>query len=495
MLIYSDLDDDGRYDPGVEPFTLTDANGDYALYDLGLGSHTIAEQVQPDSRQSLVPDPLLLGESEAYYSTFDSSTGGFTVDNAYGSGNGLWHWSTGRSADGNPNHTPPRSFYYGTGEGALGYGDYDAGQTGGALVSPVIALPAGGSAELSFDYLLQTEQATPYDYATVDVSMNGSSWQTLADNGTVGGLADGLTSWATASIDLSSYAGQNIYLRFTFDTRDAGVNNYEGWYVDDVRVFAIDDPIARNVNFGNLRLVNAGGDLRANEGDLIEVTAEGTGTFQWTVVADNGEIIPGGSSATLIFTPGNSGVYTATVTLDMGTSTNYSDSFQVFVADVSPTIDVGADAAVAEGDTFSRTLTIGDPGSYLETWQVTVDWGDGSQPEVTNHDDTHRDVPLDHAYTQNGPHTVTVRIVNTAEPEEEEFTDSFRRQRLQRRAAKRVRGHEPDGHRRQHREPDGQLRGPGRRKRRAVHVQVACDRRQRPEHPERVRQHLLLRPE
>src|SRR6185436_14686763 len=48
----------------------------------------------------------------------------------------------------------------------------------------------------------------------------------------------GTPQWVTRSLDLSAYAGQTVRIRFSFDTIDAGFNNFEGWYVDDVNVFS-----------------------------------------------------------------------------------------------------------------------------------------------------------------------------------------------------------------------------------------------------------------
>lgn len=39
-------------------------------------------------------------------------------------------------------------------------------------------------------------------------------------------------------MDLSPYAGKSIYLRFHFDTFGSNANYYEGWYVDDVKVYS-----------------------------------------------------------------------------------------------------------------------------------------------------------------------------------------------------------------------------------------------------------------
>lgn len=43
-------------------------------------------------------------------------------------------------------------------------------------------------------------------------------------------------SWHEESVDLTPYTGNNVMIRFSFDTVDGLYNSYEGWYVDDVYV-------------------------------------------------------------------------------------------------------------------------------------------------------------------------------------------------------------------------------------------------------------------
>jgi hypothetical protein len=38
------------------------------------------------------------------------------------------------------------------------------------------------------------------------------------------------------SFDLSAYAELEVLVRLEFDTVDAGLNNFEGWYVDRIEL-------------------------------------------------------------------------------------------------------------------------------------------------------------------------------------------------------------------------------------------------------------------
>ena len=191
------------------------------------------------------------GPDEILHADFESGLDGFAIDNAHGAGGGLWHRTTGRGAQ--TGHSASNSIYYGRGEGAAGGGDYDVGDSQGTLTSPVIDLSgAVPPVTLSFRYWLETEAAPDYDAAVVEVSSNGGPFVVVAGNqGSGVALSDPTTgSWASASVDLSAYAGTQIRARFHFNTGDDTRNNHEGWYVDDVVVSAaglVALPFARTV--------------------------------------------------------------------------------------------------------------------------------------------------------------------------------------------------------------------------------------------------------
>src|SRR5262249_56550102 len=44
------------------------------------------------------------------------------------------------------------------------------------------------------------------------------------------------SAWRNTSFSLAAFAGQTVLIRFSFDTIDSILNNFEGWYVDDVQV-------------------------------------------------------------------------------------------------------------------------------------------------------------------------------------------------------------------------------------------------------------------
>ena len=136
---------------------------------------------------------------------------------------GLWHQST-RRAD-----SPVTSWYYGD----EATGTYDTGdRNSGALTSSGISLAGSTDAELAFSEWSAVESGTSWDRTRVQASSDGVTWTTVFESHGTG------TTWVQRTVDLSAFAGGDVYLRFWFDTIDGLINTFEGWYVDDVSVRA-----------------------------------------------------------------------------------------------------------------------------------------------------------------------------------------------------------------------------------------------------------------
>jgi hypothetical protein len=169
---------------------------------------------------------------------FESGQQGFVINNGPQPGHvaGLWHLSTVRGTQ--PGHSPVTSFYFGQGEGPAGGGNYNVGNTAGTITSEPIALPNSPGLGLTFNYVLQTEGNGSFDVASVQVSTNGgATFTTIASSAGPAQLPLS-GAWRNASFSLAAFAGQIVLIRFSFDTVDSIMNNFEGWYVDDVQVTA-----------------------------------------------------------------------------------------------------------------------------------------------------------------------------------------------------------------------------------------------------------------
>jgi subtilase family serine protease len=174
------------------------------------------------------------GQPDVLHVDFESGLQVFSINNSFGSGNGLWHLSTGRGS--NPGHSFSNSLYYGHNEGPSGGGNYDPGTAnGGVVTSSSIALPSGtGPITLSFNYLMDVESLTAYDQAFVEVSINNGVSYTVVASKSAGLTYNTGGQWVSNNIALSQFAGSTILLRFRFDTIDSYVNDTEGWYLDDI---------------------------------------------------------------------------------------------------------------------------------------------------------------------------------------------------------------------------------------------------------------------
>jgi choice-of-anchor B domain-containing protein len=119
------------------------------------------------------------------------------------------------------------------------------------LVSPALTLTSGQSSQLSFWTAWDIEQG--WDGGVVEVSTNGgANWtrltpaggypSSISNSGALCGITQGSgaytgmghLAWSPASVDLASFAGQNVKLRWLYRT-DAGQVG-EGWFIDDIAI-------------------------------------------------------------------------------------------------------------------------------------------------------------------------------------------------------------------------------------------------------------------
>jgi hypothetical protein len=68
-----------------------------------------------------------------------------------------------------------------------------------------------------------------WDHRSVYVSPDGATWTLVWEGG-----AEGV--WIEKSVDLSTWLGQEVWIRFEFDPIDEIWNEFPGWLVDDVQV-------------------------------------------------------------------------------------------------------------------------------------------------------------------------------------------------------------------------------------------------------------------
>jgi type II secretory pathway pseudopilin PulG len=181
---------------------------------------------------------------------------------------GLWNVNENRAYGG------ARAWYYGQDE----LWDYDTGGvTSGELISPEIDLDICEYDErlvLNFWSWHSTETQDPdnNDVKAVDIrTFDGSGWGDWIELERLDG--DSSSGWEHHEIDLRSYLGQQVQLRFHFDSVTAGNNDFEGWYVDDIEISGnwprVDSTLAVRLQEAPSLEFDGGGTHAIQPGDLI----------------------------------------------------------------------------------------------------------------------------------------------------------------------------------------------------------------------------------
>ena len=103
----------------------------------------------------------------------------------------------------------------------------------------------------------------------------------------------------------------------------------------------------------------------------------------------------------------DNGNYGYSVTVSDGFDASAAGS-SILITNVAPSVSVGADATIDEGDTFTRSGSFTDPGA--DTWTATVDYGDGGGAAALAL--AGKNFNLSHTYLDNGLNTVTVTVTD-----------------------------------------------------------------------------------
>lgn len=135
------------------------------------------------------------------------------------------------------------------------------------LTTPITIPDSNQGAVLRFWSYDDTECAScGWDWRFVYVSNDGGgSWDFLGESAAY-------QQWFETSLDLSSYVGDDILLRFQFDAVDNVSNQFFGWLIDDIRVeVACPEPTTYCMSFpnstGTQAVIQAGGStsIAAND--------------------------------------------------------------------------------------------------------------------------------------------------------------------------------------------------------------------------------------
>jgi hypothetical protein len=306
-----------------------------------------------------LPDPIIIFEDNIESGINDWTIFGETP---------LWHQSYNRFV------SPATSWYYGI-EDVF---NYDAGiKNQGSLTTPPIDLTDITDSELTFEHFLDTEADSYFDKALVRVSDDGGN--TFTD------VFTRLTThgdFVQENLNIAAFDGEIIQIQFSFDTVDSLYNNFEGWYVDDVKVMG--QPAEPTPNIAPT--ADAGADQTVNDdnGDgVASVTLNGSGSFDPDGVIVTYEWQEG--QTVLGTTPSITASFTArshTVTLTVTDEDGATGTDEVLVTvnpNQPPVAEAGPDQTVADTDgSNSETVTLTAAGSADPDGIIaTFEWREG----------------------------------------------------------------------------------------------------------------------
>ena len=115
------------------------------------------------------------------------------------------------------------------------------------LRTPVLNPRTNGAVNLYVSWREYHETEKSRDVCLVEASRDGFNWWVARE--AVSGFSDG---WRRRVADISGFAdAETLYIRFVFRTLNNANNNYRGWWVDDVKIYA-----GATIAYGKVRDIN-----------------------------------------------------------------------------------------------------------------------------------------------------------------------------------------------------------------------------------------------
>jgi hypothetical protein len=220
-------------------------------------------------------------DGETYYSPHNAPTSNYsasaysrvavvfeeTMDSDPGwSMEGQWGYGSPTGGGGEYGNNDPTSGY--TGPNCYGYnlsGDYANNMPEYDLTSTAMDCTGMSDVQLSFWRHLNVEQPL-YDHAYIRVSTDGTTWNTVWENGSE--ITD--NEWNLMEVDISAFADDQptVYVKWVMGSTDVGWR-YSGWNIDDVQLTSLvcDEPgCPEDLNGDGLRDLEDLGILLASYG-------------------------------------------------------------------------------------------------------------------------------------------------------------------------------------------------------------------------------------
>jgi len=106
--------------------------------------------------------------------------------------------------------------------------------SGTATLKQPIDLTGLKHAALTFMSAKHTDGYWQNDKRWLELSLDG--FKSIVYRWDLGLYAVGTKKWTKRTLDLTSWAGKKVYVRFVFDSRNCTYNNYGGWWIDALQV-------------------------------------------------------------------------------------------------------------------------------------------------------------------------------------------------------------------------------------------------------------------
>lgn len=189
---------------------------------------------------------------------FEGGTPGWSLS-------GLWRRISCRSAEGT------YSLAYNQGSCSQPP-NYNVGTTTGSAVSPLFKVPANLPV-LRLQSWYESEGGTTYDQKFIEISTDGgSSWTTLEQ------VKGEMRTWSERVLSLDEYAGKNAQIRFRFNSVDGVLNQYQGWYIDQVEVVTDNAEVIHTSGWYHSSVEGSGATSHSHHDGSVEVGWKFQGT-------------------------------------------------------------------------------------------------------------------------------------------------------------------------------------------------------------------------
>lgn len=218
-------------------------------------------------------------------------------------------------------------------------------------------------------------------------------------------------SWTVKSAD-GTIVAQGNATPISFVPQDNGLYTVDLSVSDDDGGIGSDSMV---VEVGNIApSVRAGRDLSVYEGATVNVVgtftdpgALDTHTVSWTVQADNGQVVAGGSSLSFSFVPQDQGKYVLTLSVTDDDGGVDTDTLLVRVSNAAPRVAVAGPASGVRGQERQFMGGYTDAG-LVDTHMVAWDFGDGSS--IGYVPATADSLKAAHVYKANGTYSLRFKV-------------------------------------------------------------------------------------